>query len=221
MDFSPEIPQPQHHSAQTPTLQIDFSWKKWKALITEHDKPSNPVYIVDFNTVRSPHIIFKSATDDITVGTGTLHPISINADYEIRGHKGTLKALKRFRTVYTHLSQAFSDNDAPATMKWTTGYSFKTWDFICQDEQQMPVAKFSANMWAVKKMGKIEFLGPKATSAAARDEIVVTALTLYFCMLLRTNSILSFFGAIVARPGPLDKDKASGSQQEIVGDKKN
>lgn len=220
MDFSPEIPQSQHNSAQTSTLQVDFSWKKYQALVTEHDKPSDPIYIVDFKTVKSPHIIFKSAADDTTLGTGTLHPISINADYEIRGQKGTLKALKRFKTEYTHLSHAYSDNGSPAPMTWTSSCGFKTWDFICLDEQQMPVAKFSANGWAVKKVSNIEFLGPKANSPAARDEIVVTGLTLFYCMLLRSSSILSFFGAIFARPGPLHNDAAAGSQQEVVGDRK-
>ena len=218
MDFSPKFPQPQHNSAQTPTLQVDFSWKKFQTLITEHDKPSDPIYIVDYRTVKSPHIIFKSATDKKTIGTGTLHPISINANYEIQGQKGTLKALKRFQTVYSYLSQAFSENDSPATMTWTCSCGFKTWDFICLDEQQMPVAKFSANVWAVNKVGNIEFLGSKNTSPAVRDEIVVTGLTLLYCLSLRSSSILSFFGAIFARPGPLDNVAAAESQHEIVAE---
>ena len=75
----------------------------------------------------------------------------------------------------------------------------------------MPVAKFSANGLAVKKVGNIEFLRPKANSPVARDEIVVTGLTLFYCMLLRSSSILSFFGAIFARPGPLDIDATADS----------
>jgi hypothetical protein len=60
-------------------------------------------------------------------------------------------------------------------MTWTSsGGCFKTWDFVCMDEQQIPVAKFSANLWAIKKVGRIEFLGLKADSDAVRDEIVVT-----------------------------------------------
>ncbi|KAF2178158.1 hypothetical protein K469DRAFT_456224, partial [Zopfia rhizophila CBS 207.26] len=197
----PKNPQQQENSAQGCTLQVDFSWKKFKSLITEKDDPqSKPIYIVDYKTFK-PHLVFKSAADDSTFASGTLHHISINADCEIRGQPVTLKALKRFKTEYTHLSHAFSNNDAPVPMTWTSTSGFKTWDFICLDTQQMPVAKFSANAWAVKKVGNIEFLGSKAaTSDAVRDEIVVTGLTLFYCMVLRSSSILSFFGAIFSRP---------------------
>ena len=217
MDFSPEIPQPQDNQAESSKLQVDFTWKKFRALITEANNSSDPIYIVHFQTIKCPHLIIKSATDDSTIGTGTLHPISINADYEIRGQKHKLKALKRFRTKYTHLSEAFSEDGSPATMTWTCGCSWKTWDFICLDEQQTPVAKFSANAWSVRKVGNIEFMGPKAASPAVRDEIVVTGLTLFYCMLLRSSSILSFFGAIFARPGPLDGKEATESKQEGLG----
>jgi hypothetical protein len=215
MHSSTSIPLSHDDSSQSSTLQVDFSYKKFQALITEvvkpsgpisteHDKPSNPVYIVDFQTIKAPHMIVKSAIDSTTVGTGTLHPISIHADYEIHGRKRQLKALKRFKTSYTHLSSAFSSTSSPVTMTWTSNCGFKTWDFICLDEQQNAVAKFTANVWAMKKVGNIEFLGLKANSQAAREEIIITGLTLFYCMLLRSTSILSFFGAIFARPGPIE-----------------
>ena len=223
MESLSEIPQPQDSSSsEAPKLQVDFSWKKYKAFIAEHDKPSEPVYIVNFQTLKKPHIIFKSAADDTTIGSGSLHAFSINADFEIQGRKGELKAFKRWKTEYTHLSQAYSDDGTPVTMTWASASSWSTWDFICLDEQQNPVARFSANIWAVKKVGNIEFLGPKATSLAVRDEIVVTGLTLFYCMILRTSSILSFFGAIFARPGPQnDKNKGDAveSQESEWADK--
>ncbi|KAL8720195.1 MAG: hypothetical protein Q9181_007950 [Wetmoreana brouardii] len=202
MDHSPES-SPSH-----PTLQADFTWRKWQAVISDRSNPSKPIYIVHYRPFAiSSQIVFKSATDDTTVGTGTLHAFSINADYKLHGRKGQIKALKRWKTAYTHLSSAYSDTDTSLTaMTWASSSNFKTWDFICLDSQQMPVAKFSANLWAVKKIGQIEFLGPKATSAAVRDEIVVTGLTLMYCMVLRTSSLLSFFGAIFARPGPIKSD---------------
>lgn len=69
------------------------------------------------------------------------------------------------------------------------------------DENQLPVAKFSANIWALKKVGNIEFVGKAATSKDIQDEILVTGLTLFYCMALRSNNILSLFGAIFSRPG--------------------
>jgi hypothetical protein len=217
MHSSNSIPLSHDDSSQSSTLQVDFSYKKFQALITEvvqpsgpifteHDKPSNPVYTVDFHIIKAPHMIVKSAIDSTTVGTGTLHPISIHADYEIHGQKRQLKALKRFKTSYTHLSSAFSSTSSPVTMTWTSKCGFKTWDFICLDEQQNAVAKFTANVWAVKKMGNIEFLGLKANSQAAREEIIITGLTLFYCILLRSTSILSFFGAIFVRLGPIESE---------------
>jgi hypothetical protein len=215
MDSSNSIPLSHDDSSQSSVLQVDFSYKKFQALITEvvkpsgpvlteRERPSDPVYIVDFHTIKAPHMIVKSAIDSTTVGTGTLHPISIHADYEIHGQKRQLKALKHFKISYTHLSSAFSSTSSPVTMTWTSNCGFKTWDFICLDEQQNAVARFTANVWAVKKVGNIEFLGLKANSQAAREEIIITGLTLYYCILLRSTSLLSFFGAIFARPGPIE-----------------
>ncbi|KAL8924241.1 MAG: hypothetical protein Q9172_002781 [Xanthocarpia lactea] len=185
------------------TLQLDWSWKKWQSRVSLVSEPSHPIYIIHYNTWRSPHIIVKSASSDTTIGTGTLHAISINADYTIHGQKGKLKALKRWKTEYTHLSDAYATGSSPATMRWTSSCNFRTWDFVCLDEQQMPVAKVSANWWGLKNTANIEFLGPKATSEAARDEIVVTGLTLFYCMVLRINNLGSLFGAFFARPGPI------------------
>jgi len=208
MEHHPEIPQQPESISQSRTLQVDFTWKKWKALISEKDDPAaKPVYIIDFPFKTAPSLVVKSAADDSTIGTGTLRPISINASCELHGSPIELTAQKRFKTQYTHLSHSFSDTDAPVPMHWTSSSGFTTWDFICLDQNQLPVAKFSASVWAVKKIGNIEFLGEKAMSDAARDEIVVTGFTLYCCMLLRCNSVLSLFGAVFSRPGHDDKGK--------------
>ena len=63
----------------------------------------------------------------------------------------------------------------------------------------MPVAKFSAKAWDVTKIGKIEFMGPRANDRAAQEEIVVTGFTLCCRMMLRCNDIPNLFGAIFAR----------------------
>lgn len=208
MEFVNDIP-PQHQQLQNsipgPKLQVNFSLRRNKATITDTSNPSQPAYVVGLKSVRSPHVIVKSGNKDRLIGTGTLHAVSINADYEVHGQKGILKALKRFHTEYTHLSRALTDdNGAPVAMTWTSSCGFKTWDFVCTDAQRMPVARFSANEWAIKKVGTIEFVGPKAASAELRDELVVTGLTLFYCIVLRSNNVLSLFGAVFAKPGPLD-----------------
>jgi len=181
-----------------------------KARITEKDDPqSKPIYIVDYKTLKvHPKLIFRSTSDETDFATGTLHPISINADCEIRGKPIELTAMKRFKTEYQHISPTYSDTGNPVAMTWTSSSSFTKWDFICLDPQQLPVAKYSANIWALQKVGDIEFLGPSAANEAFREEIVVTGLTLLSCMVLRMNNILSLWGSVSSSPGH-GKDKST------------
>lgn len=88
-------------------------------------------------------------------------------------------------------------------MTWTTTNTLKVWNFICLDQDSLPVAKFSANIWAVQTLGEIELLGPKAGDMEAREEIVVMALTLYYCMLLRMNNVFNLAGAVFHKGGPI------------------
>ncbi|KAJ5669097.1 hypothetical protein N7462_010167 [Penicillium macrosclerotiorum] len=217
MEHQPELAQPSQ-STKPPSLQFDFQWRKFKTRISDTNNPEKgALYIVDYNSFKKPSIVFKRVTEkegaEEVIGSGTLHTFGIDADYELHGRKDTLVAQRRWHTSYSHRSLAVSSNEKPVKMIWSSDSDFKTWDFICCDEQQMPVAKFSANIWATKKMGKVEFMGPSANSKALHDEIVVTGLTLFHCMVLRTSSLLSFFGAIFASPGH-DKKWNEESQQD-------
>ncbi|KAF2803918.1 uncharacterized protein BDZ99DRAFT_467653 [Mytilinidion resinicola] len=208
-----------NHSAEAPetlysptagthrTYHIDFSWGKFKSLITDKGDPtSTPLYIVNYKAF-SPHLVFKSASSDTAFGTGTIHPISINAECTVHDRPIKLKALKRFKTSYEHQSLAFSDTAELVPMTWTGSVGLKTWEFVCLDEAQMPVAKCVINMWGIKRVGWIEFLGKRAAeSEKARDEIIVTGMTLMYCMALRSNNILSLFGAVFAKTGKEGND---------------
>lgn len=220
MECSPEIPQPQHSPSQpSSTLQIDFSYKKFQSLITESDNSSGPIYTVHFKTLRPPHLTIKSATDQTVIGTGTLHCVSINADYSLHGHNGTLRALKRFKTSYSHLSHAFSDSNSPVPMTWSSTWGLKTWDFVCEDAQGNAVARVSVKCWGIKKIGVIEFLGEKAGDRKAREEIVVVGLTLFYCMILRSNNVLGIFGACFAKLGTGNEEKVGeGARDDSVGE---
>jgi hypothetical protein len=219
MQSSPELEmiQEQKDLAQSYSLQLDFSWKTLRTLITEKHKPgSKPIYIVDYKTL-TPTFIFRSGADDSPFASGTLHAVNINADCMIRGKPITLCAMKRFKTEYAYLSPAFSDSDTPIQMTWISTCGLKSWDFICLDPQQNAVAKFSANIWALKQFGNFEFLGPKASSAVAREEIVITGITLYTCMCLRANNVLSLFGAIFSHPGRVvNKESVSKDIAELI-----
>lgn len=218
----------QETSNQNLTLQVDFTWKKWKALITEKgNTEAKPVCIVDFKMLK-PHLVFHSGIDNSVFGTGSLHPISINADCEVHGKPANLKAIKRWVTSYTHLSHTYSKTDKPVQMTWASDSDFKTWDFICLNQDHLPVAKYSARIWGIKKIGYIEFMGP--TTDEQRDEMIATGMTLFYCMILRTTNILNFFGAIFARPGkslretqaaaekPTSEDEAAGVTAQDLKD---
>lgn len=193
---------PHKASSQSRTLAVDFTWRKLQSLITDANEANPiPLYTVDCNILTN-NLTFKSPQNDRIIGTGSAHTISISPDYQLHGVKGTLKAQSRLRTIYSHMSTNLSETGAPVKMTWTSQSGFKTWDFVCVSEKQEPVARFSANMWAVKKVGKIEMLGPKALDVAARDEIVVVGFTLYYCMVIRVNNPLNLLGSAL-----LSKDK--------------
>ncbi|CAG8050294.1 unnamed protein product [Penicillium olsonii] len=199
---SEEIPS---HMAigQSRSLAVNFMWSKMHIYVTDYEpKNPNPKLVYDVNCdMLAPNLKFKSIEQDRQVGTGTIHAISISPDFELHGSKGTLRAKSRLRTMYTHYSHVYSDTGKPAKMSWTSSSGFKTWDFVCCDENQNPVAKFSANVWAVKRFAKIELLGPKALDTAAMDEIVVIGLTLCYCMYMRVNNPLNLLGSAIMRSG--------------------
>lgn len=200
MEVTQQTPQPNDSSLPSRTLQVDFTWKKFNALITDKDNPqAKPLYVVDYKTLKQ-RLDFKYAADESVFGTGTYHVININADCEIHGKPIVLQALRHLHTSYMHLSNAFSDTGKPVPLTWTSDGGFKTWDFICLDAKQRPVAKFTANMWATKKVGRIEFIGDKATSRAGMEELLVMGMTLFSCMLWRASNFLSLFGAAMVRP---------------------
>ncbi|KAJ5684466.1 uncharacterized protein N7477_000811 [Penicillium maclennaniae] len=219
-------------TAKAPSLIIDFSWRKFKSLIYEGDTVSGtPRYALKYSILGHLKLVFKrvsspaalnkitsdetgdiqdddsddhTTTSDI-VGRGKIRNVRIDADYEVHGRSDKLVAQKRWHTEYTHRSQAMSNDGKLVTMYWLSDSDFKTWDFICVDENQLPVAKFTANIWALKKLGKIEFMGPKAHDRAFQEEIMVAGTTLAYCMIMRVNNPLSLLGSAFAKPGH-DKD---------------
>jgi hypothetical protein len=196
------------------TLEVDFSWGKFKSFISEKDdKESKPLYIVGFKMAKS-QLAFTHASDNSVFGTGRLHAVSISPDCSIRGNAITLKAQKRFKVDYEYLSQGFSDTKDPVPMTWICNCHFKTWDFVLMDSQQIAVAKFAANVWALKRIGVIELIGKAASNEEVREEVVVTGMTLLYCMMLRANSLPNLAGSLFIKPGSASKDKAEHVDKE-------
>ena len=220
-DIPSDTPQSIQKSSNNPTLKVNFTWKNWQGKVLDANNPgSDPLYSIHFPfkfaSKSAATMVFKQIPSEEVIGSGKLNVVSINPNYELHGHKAQLLAQKRWRTVYTHRSLNFSDTDTPVTMTWTSDAGFKTWDFVCVDEQQNAVARFSANAWGVTNIGKIEFDGPKKNDRAAQEEILVTGVTLFYCMMVRCNNIFNFFGAIFSRPGR--KEHVEPQPKSVTGE---
>lgn len=204
-------------SIQTNALKVDFSWKKFRCLITDPAPSlSHNVSMIIHCNFKRPHLEFRSSNDEELIGTGDLHTFKIDSEASLRGKHMHIKALKRFVTAYTHPSEAYrTSSGAPQNMTWTSGTNFKQWDFICVDEDKQPVARFSSNVWAVRKLGFIEFMGEKAEDPKAREELVVVGLTIYYTMLARMNNIFQLFGAVASKPGYPKNEKEQEDGREM------
>lgn len=190
-------------------LNVDFSWRKFNTLITDATT-GTPLFKVKYS-LNKPQIKFISAVDDTILGNGTVNEISINAECELHGREVKLKALNRFKSRYGYLSRGFAaDPVYPTEMTWTGRWGMKLLDLVCVNDKQEAVAKLSCNLWGMKRIATIEFADGVAFTQAAKDEIVVTGLTIMYVLAARSGSLGNLFGALFARPGPIKKkDQAS------------
>lgn len=91
---------------------------------------------------------------------------------------------------------------------------FKHWDFILLDSNKESVARFRSNVWMVKKLGLIEFMGDY--NEKTKEEITITAITVYYNFWLRMNNIFQLGGAMFSKTGPLDANDPAGVQMQNV-----
>ncbi|OJJ50149.1 hypothetical protein ASPZODRAFT_128768 [Penicilliopsis zonata CBS 506.65] len=165
------------------SLQVNFSWRKDEVSISHEDQV---IYTVS-NHLKAPHLRFYKETkggnkNDGMIGTSTFHLLSSSPEFTHHGRHGKLQSTSRWKMAYTHESYYLdSTHNHPTTMTWTSESGFKTWDFICLDERKQAVARFSANPWGIKKLGKIEFC---IEDPLAREELILVGVTLYYCVLL-------------------------------------
>lgn len=187
------------------TLQVDFAWSKFRNIVSEKNGDQlTPLYIQHFRPTK-PQLRFETAHGNVKIASGTIRNVSISAECEINGKTIELKPLARLETKYNYLSTALSPNNSPVAISWITSSSMKIWDFICVDANQIAIAKFSVNIWAMKQVGNFHFeKSAEAISKEAKDEIVVTGLTLMYVMVSRMNNPLNLLGSVFAKPGRVD-----------------
>lgn len=192
-------------------LEVNFGWLQFRNTISERDGNSLvPRYVQHFKPSK-PQLRFNSADDKTQIGFGTVNHVSITGECTVDGHKIELKPLKRWATKYNYLSHAFAAQSDPATpvpITWTGIGGFKIWSFVCLDANQLPIAKFSANVWAWKSVGKIQFEKKEdELSEEQKNEVVVTGLTVFYMMTTRINNPFSLIGSAFAKPGPVEERK--------------
>jgi hypothetical protein len=190
-------------------LEFEFSWSKFSSFIYTPSDHTKPLYSVGFKTLKS-RITFKNANGEF-FGSGYLPGISIDTNCTIHGKELKLQAQKRWSFRYEYISNVFTKGEngegKPQTMTWVCETGLKFWDYVLLDSKQMPVARFRANMWGIKRIGWLELLGEVKEREELRDEVVVTGITLFYLTVVRVNSLPSVFGAIFASPRKTVKGK--------------
>ncbi|KAJ8109766.1 hypothetical protein OPT61_g7217 [Boeremia exigua] len=203
------------------TYQVDFAWSKFRNIVSEKDGDKlTPIYIQHFRPTK-PQLRLEDAINNTPVSTGTINNVSISAECVIHGQPIYIKPLKRWTTAYNYLSETLSSTGSPVPITWITTSSLKIWDFVCLDSAtQTPIARFSANWWAIKQVGNFHFEQSAATlSKEVRDEIVTVGLTLFYVMATRINNPLNILGSVFAKTGKVEDDVQVGTE-ELAEDRK-
>ena len=191
------------------SLQVDFEWSKFRNTISEKNgQQLHPLFIQHFRKSKL-HLNFESVADGSEIATSVMHTFNIHAECMIRGQEIKIQPLSRLKTRYNYLSHTLSPSAEPVPITWVTETSKKIWDFVCLDANQLPLAKFSVNIWALKEVGNFHFEKPKdEISDAVRDEIIIAGMTIFYVMVVRMNNPLNLLGAAFAKTG-----KVEGSQR--------
>jgi hypothetical protein len=189
-------------------LQVDFAWSKFRNTVSEKTGSTlTPLFVQHFRPTK-PQLRYELAADKSNIATGTISNFHIAGTCTIRSQIIKLKPLSRLKTAYNYLSSAFAPtgHSGPVAISWTATSSIKTWDFVCMDaETQLPLAKFSANWWALTEVGNFYFMKPKEElSPDMIEEAVFTGLTVLYMMAVRMNNPLNLVGAAFAKPGKVD-----------------
>lgn len=199
---------PQHFDDPTGLhLRVDFAWSKFKNIISEmNGDQSTPIYIQHFRPLK-PQLRLDNASDNQQIATGTINTFAIGAECTVNSQNIAIKPVKRWKTHYNYLSTNLSsDPSAPTPITWITNSSMKIWDFVCLDANQIAIAKFSVNFWALKQVGNFYFEKPaQYVSKEARDEVVITGLTLLYVMTTRINNPLNIVGSVFGKTEKVDE----------------
>ncbi|CAI6331974.1 unnamed protein product [Periconia digitata] len=207
----PESPLKDSATSTGAVLQIDFAWSKFRNIVSEKNgKQLTPVYIQHFRPFK-PQLRVEDVATKTQISTSVINNISIAAECSINGKSIEIKPLRKLKTAYNYLSTTLSSTGKPIPISWVATSDMKTWDFVCIDSTtQDPIAKLSANWWAIKQVGKFYFEQSAATlPKEVRDEVVSIGLTILYVMMTRMNNPFALVGAAFAKTGKVESDTST------------
>lgn len=188
-------------------LRVDFAWSKFKNIISEmNGDKETPIYIQHFRPLK-PQLRIDNASNNQQIATGSINTFAISAECTVNNQTIAIKPVKRWKTHYNYLSTNLSaDPTTPTPITWIANSSLKIWDFVCLDANQIAIAKFSVNWWAIKQVGNFYFeKSADRVSKEARDEVVITGLTLLYVMTTRINNPLNIVGSVFGKTEKVDE----------------
>jgi hypothetical protein len=236
--MAPSNPTPQSQE-QTParTLQVNFRWRKNLILIAESED-SPPLYLAKYNhwTMKT---VFKSgpsvaklkpvlsdadsetssinldAESDDVIGDSKVRVFHIDFDARVRGRSIKMSPAKRMSANYNYPSLAYSSDPLkPALMTWKYNSLIRCFDHELRDANGELVARFDPRYHGLHNFASIKLYGDKAWDTQAVEEVIVTGLTLYLCMVYRSSSPVPLVGALVTRTGKEKKMAEERAREE-------
>jgi len=157
---------------------------------------------IDSDSASETSSLDLEAENDDVIGQSKVRKFHIDCEARIRGRVVKLSPVKRMVTKYNYPSLAYSEDPLkPTLMTWKASSLIRCFDHELRDGNDQVVARFDARYHGLHNFASIKLYGEKAWDARAVEEVVITGMTLYLCMIYRASSPVPFVGALVTRPG--------------------
>lgn len=169
---------------------MEIIYKDWKCKAANITDTKTGALLYDLEThLLKPQITISRPGQSEPFAKVNIPTLSKTVDITIdgRGLKLTNKKFWKGHYIFdsSHLSQP--------TATWKcSGSGWSSIDFVCLDEQEMPIARVRTKVAAVKKIATLEVNEAHRDNKGLVDEIVVTGLTVVYLWML------TYSGAVAA-----------------------
>lgn len=168
---------PQAHHTQSPSRVLHVCYDKWHlspARILDSDK-ATLLYTTKLRSWK-PHLRIYVASpttaDSTSVGSVSFHEFSSGIEANVHDVSMTLNSRGIFKCGHTYSSPAFGG----ACLTWKRQHH--SFDLVCLDEREVPIARLCFSCWSWSKLGRLELMSPDVASGPAMEEMLVTGLAM-------------------------------------------